>query len=143
MKECYIDSSVLGAYYTPEPLSEKAQAFLIGIDIPVISMLTEVEMASLIAKKIRVGDFGVRQARKILKEFRSHLEAGYFRKLMPSRGHYLRATDMLATFKTSLRSLDALHLAMASSESLPIVTADTTLRQAAKYLDLPVRFLKT
>ncbi len=143
MKECYIDTSVLGAYYTPEPLSEKAQAFLRRTELPVISMLTEVELCSLVAKKIRVGDFGTIQGRRIINEFRRHLGEGYFRIIEPEQKHYARAVEMLAAFKTPLRSLDALHLAIVMAENLPVVTADATFARAARYFGATVKILRT
>ena len=39
----YADTSVLVAYYCPEPLSEKAEALLTTHEQPVISALAEVE----------------------------------------------------------------------------------------------------
>lgn len=47
----YIDTSVLGAYYCPEPLSGAAEAALLELRDPCISPLTEVEFASLVARK--------------------------------------------------------------------------------------------
>ena len=41
----YIDTSVLGAYYCPEPSSATAENALRQIAVPVISTLTEVEFA--------------------------------------------------------------------------------------------------
>ena len=142
MKACYVDTSVLGAYYCPEPLSEVAQAFLIDIDTPVISLLTEVEFFSLVAKKKRVHDFSANKARMILMEFQSHLETGYFRKIVPEPQHYLYARDMIGELKTALRSLDALHLAIAGAEKLPLVTADQIMAQAARQFKIKTAHLR-
>jgi hypothetical protein len=49
----YIDTSVLGAYYCPEPLSMNAETASRRIKIPVISVLSEVEFTSLISRKRR------------------------------------------------------------------------------------------
>jgi uncharacterized protein len=138
----YIDSNVLGAYYCPEPLSPVAQSFLLGVDEPVISLLTEVEVFSVVAKKKRSGDFGESKARKVLLEFQSHLEAGHYRKIIPVLEHYLRAKEMIAGFATSLLTLDALHIAMAVSDSLPIVTADKVLARAAEHFGVKVDLLR-
>ncbi|TSA09638.1 MAG: PIN domain-containing protein [Deltaproteobacteria bacterium] len=48
--------------------------------------------------------------------------------------HYRLARDWMGQFNTSLRTLDALHLAVASSEGLTLVTADEGLAKAAKAL---------
>jgi uncharacterized protein len=44
----YIDTSVLVAYYCPEPLSEKAEKLLIRYLKPAISSLTEVGFFSAV-----------------------------------------------------------------------------------------------
>ena len=46
----YIDTSVLGAYYCPEPGSVAAEKALLRIEGPVISALSEVEFVSLVSK---------------------------------------------------------------------------------------------
>jgi predicted nucleic acid-binding protein len=49
----YIDTSVLVAYYCPEPFADKAEEFLAKIDKPNISALTEVELFSALSRKLR------------------------------------------------------------------------------------------
>ena len=36
----YVDTSVLVAYYCPEPLSERVQSFLLSQDRPALSSMT-------------------------------------------------------------------------------------------------------
>ncbi|NWF56378.1 MAG: PIN domain-containing protein [Syntrophaceae bacterium] len=43
----YVDTSVIVAYYCPEPLSEAAEAFLTAHSRPAISSLTELEFFRL------------------------------------------------------------------------------------------------
>ncbi len=49
----YIDTSVLVAYYCPEPLSDQVEAILLNTERPAISQLTEVEFISALTRKIR------------------------------------------------------------------------------------------
>ena len=49
----YVDTSVLAAYYCPEPQSEKVEDVLMQNHPWTISVLTEVELLSAIAKKVR------------------------------------------------------------------------------------------
>lgn len=134
MTNAYIDTSVLGAYYCPEALSAKAQDALRKIELPVISLLTEVEFFSLIAKKKRTRDFGETNARAILMRFQAHVDEGYYHRLLPVSDHYLEARDMIADFKMNLRTLDAIHLALTVAENLALITADRTMANAAKRL---------
>jgi len=59
----YVDTSILGAYYCPEPLSAAAEDALRQFKTPVISVLSEVEFCSLISKKCRLKELKERQAK--------------------------------------------------------------------------------
>jgi uncharacterized protein len=128
----YVDTSVLGAYYCPEPLSAPAETALRKLDTPVISTLTEVEFASLIARKRRLRELTERQGRAILDLFAEHVAAGSYHRVSLATDHFLRARDLVATTSIALRTLDALHLAVALIEDLPLLTADRDLGRAAK-----------
>ena len=128
----YVDTSVLGAYYCPEPLSAAAETALRDLATPVISMLTEVEFASLIARKRRLRELTERQARAILDLFAEHVAEGFYRRVPLGTEHFLRARELVATLSSALRTLDALHLAAALGENLPLLTADRDLVRAAK-----------
>ena len=128
----YVDTSVLGAYYCPEPLSAAAETALRDLATPVISMLTEVEFASLIARKRRLREFTERQARSILDLFAEHVAGGLYRRVPLGTEHLLRARELVVTLSSALRTLDALHLAVALAENLPLLTADRALGRAAK-----------
>ncbi|MBI2801382.1 MAG: PIN domain-containing protein [Gammaproteobacteria bacterium] len=63
-ESAYIDTGILGAYYCPEPLSPIAENALRQVNAPVISVLSEVEFCSLIARKRRLRELSERQARE-------------------------------------------------------------------------------
>jgi uncharacterized protein len=132
----YIDTSVLVAYYSPEPLSGKAEAFLLSNGRPVISALTEVEVFSALARKVREHAMTKAEAVRIKAKFISHIESGMYSRLTVEPHHYKLAGDWIGLFKWNLRTLDALHLAIVSSEGLPIVTADQVLAKSAAGLGL-------
>jgi predicted nucleic acid-binding protein len=48
----------------------------------------------------------------------------------------------LETFQTSLRALDALHLAVAYSNSLKLITSDKIFAESAKRLNVPYKHIK-
>ena len=132
----YIDTSVLAAYYCPEPLSEKVDAFITAQRQPAISALTEIEMFSAISRKVREKSMDRHDAGRITAKFISHLDGHYFIYLPVETHHFRLARDWIGMFKLSLRTLDALHLAVASSEGLSIVTTDKSLLRSAKGLGL-------
>jgi predicted nucleic acid-binding protein len=132
----YIDTSVLVAYYCPEPLSEKAEAFLTAHMQPAISALTELELFSAISRKVREKGMDHKDAGRVIARFVAHQDNHYYTYLSVEAHHFRLARDWIGMFKLSLRTLDALHLAIASSEGLRIVTTDKSLLKSAKGLGL-------
>lgn len=128
----YVDASVLGSYYCPEPSSAAAEAALRRVEDPIISSLTEVEFFSLVAKKYRLKELTESNARQTLEIFTAHVADGYYRRLVLTAEHYVKARHLIGSFSTTLHTLDALHLALALSEKLPMLTADNILATAAR-----------
>jgi uncharacterized protein len=138
----YVDTSVLAAYYLPEPLSAQAEEALLSTEgLPVLSELTDVELTSAIARKVRTGELAKQDAVRIQALFASHLEASYYRRLSLTRHHYRLARDWIGFLDVPLRTLDALHLAAAGLEEMELLTADQGLARAAEALGVPCRLL--
>jgi hypothetical protein len=131
-KGVYVDTSVLGAYYCPEPLSGNAENALLKITGPVLSNLSEVEFCSLISRKRRLKELTEPQAIEILDRFDAHVAEGFYRRTALSTEHIFKARQFVSLAASGLRTLDALHLAVAVTESLTMLTADRTLANAAK-----------
>jgi uncharacterized protein len=131
-ESAYVDTSILGAYYCPEPLSAAAEKALRQLKTPVISVLSEVEFCSLISKKYRLDELRQRQAKEILDLFSSHVAEGFYRRISLNTEHFIKARQLVSSMDSSLRTLDALHLAVALSERLALVTADREFAQAGK-----------
>ena len=74
----YVDTSVLAAYYCPEKLSIQAQRILSDQVEPALSWLTEVELTSAVARKVRSKELNSVDGNRILAKFISHLNAGFF-----------------------------------------------------------------
>lgn len=132
LDSAYVDTSVLGAYYCPEPLSALAEKSILSVGIPVISHLSEVEFCSLVARKCRLNEIKKRHAREIIDLFSNHVAEGFYRRIALTVEHFIRARGLIASMTSSLRTLDALHLAAATSEGLQLLTADVGFAHAAK-----------
>lgn len=137
----YVDTSVLVAYYCPEPLSAQVQDMLVQQVRPALSSFTEVEIFSAVARKVRTGKMRKADGNRIMAKFSSHLETGLFTVVAVQNQHWKLARGWLSLFSTSLRTLDALHLAIASAEGLEVVTADKGLFQAAEDLGVEARLM--
>ncbi len=130
----YIDTSVLVAYYCPEPLSKAAQRFVSNLDEPTISPLVELELYSAVATKVRTGELEQAAANRIVSLFDSHVTDQLYRKLAIEAREFLLAREWIGRFTTPLRTLDALHLARAFTSGLPLLTADRALAGSASVL---------
>ena len=138
----YLDTSVLVAYYCPEALSEAAEKMILADGQPAVSALTEVELVSALARKVRERELSRENANYVLAEFQSHLNQLLFKRIPVERDHYSVAFNWLAQFAIPLRSLDALHLAVAAQNNLELVTADNQLSQSARKLGVRTRLLQ-
>jgi len=138
----YIDTSILIAYYWPEKLSAAAQEEICRTAMPSISPLTAVEFASALAFKIRTNELDETAARRILSLFHSHRSHGIYRIIPIGAREYSIAGEWLETFQTSLRALDALHLAVAFTNNLKLITSDKILAASAKRLAVKHKLIK-
>ena len=129
----YIDTSVLVAYYCPEPFSIAAQRAVRQADMPTISPLTEVEFCSALALKTRTHEMDVDTATQVMASFRVHLGDGMYRIVPIEAREYALACQWIGAFSTSLRAADAIHLSAAFSNGLILVTADKDLARSAKH----------
>lgn len=134
----YADTSVLVAYYCPEPLSDRVQRFLRATRGVALSDLVEVEFFSALARKVRERTLLRGDARRIAALFVGHVDRGVYTRLGLDRATYRTAQGWIGGFETPLRTLDALHLAVAATAALPIATADAALAHSARSLGLGV-----
>lgn len=138
----YFDTSVLVAYYCPEPISQEVEAMLIEIKHPAISSLTEVELCSAVSRKVRENNLSENDANRVLSKFQSHIQSQLFRCLSLQENHFQKAKSWISQFKKPLRTLDALHLALVSNEEMILCTADIQLGTAAEFFGIDVQLIK-
>ena len=140
-RRVYVDTSLLTAYYCPERDSALVQAYLAsGIDIA-ISRLTETELASSLSRKVRTGELTSGDARRVLELFDSHVGTA-FELLSVTVIDLLAASRYIRRFDTALRTLDAIHAALASREEMTLATADVRLAEAATTLDIDTKLVR-
>ncbi|MGD1002252.1 MAG: type II toxin-antitoxin system VapC family toxin [Candidatus Brocadiia bacterium] len=132
----YLDTSVLVALYLPEPMNSKVQKLCSGSDTVAISGLSEIEFYSALARRIRMNELTKDDALKVLSLFKAHVGGSFYRMIAIEQRDYMLARDWLATFHTPLRTLDALHLAIAFSNGLTVATADKVFAASARHFDV-------
>ena len=76
-----------------------------------------------------------------MKLFQAHIKAGHYALLPMSASDYQNASLFIGRFDTGLRTLDALHVAVALREHTTLATADIKLAEAAERLGGSVDFI--
>lgn len=135
----YIDTSCLGSYYIEESHSKKVQSILLKDEMPILSLLTEVEFHSMLNKKIRLNDLTSEQKNKVIDKFNEHLRAGLFEIFPLTETVFHTARWVLSKTEQPLRTLDSLHLAFSITNRLTLFSTDRILLDAAS--DLKVDYV--
>lgn len=136
----YLDTSALAPLVIAEAESDAMEARLRRIKPGelVTSQWAQVEMASLVARKLRMNELTEAQAEAVRHQFSLVLDES-FELLTPDRTDYATASEYLAVPRTGLRAGDALHLAVAANRGMKgILTQDRGFLKAGKLLGLPV-----
>jgi predicted nucleic acid-binding protein len=137
----YIDTSLLAAFYCPEPLSQTVQKRLSKAARLVISPLVELELYSAVAAKVRAKELPASSAGRVLDMFRKHLADGLYDIMPIETPEYAMARDWIGRFSSPLRAPDALHLAAAFNHDLSLLTADKALAWAARHFGVPCELI--
>jgi hypothetical protein len=129
----YVDSSALAKLYVPEAESEKLDAFLRGRRNLMISELAITEVLSAVARRKREGELRAKHANEIRDAVLSDAGSGAFARLdLSPEVHRFTERLLLATDSLPLRTLDALHIALAfSGEASHLLTFDRRMQEAA------------
>ena len=135
----YLDASFLIALFANDAFTTGARQFL-KAEKPVllVSDFACAEFASAVAKRLRVGQFGMSDAQLALSNFDAWLPLATQQVSMTSAGikvaeAYLRRLDL------SLRTPDALHIAMVQRTGAVLLTFDKKMAECARILGVPVQ----
>lgn len=89
-----------------------------------------------------MGEISQEDARGIVERLQADLDSGYYACISLELVHYNLAREWIARFDTPLRTLDALHLAIAFSNNLRLITADEGLAGSAEAIGVEVQLLR-
>lgn len=137
----YLDTSVIAPFYWAEALSDTVEELLRTETERGLSQLVEVELFSALSRRVRMREISQEDARAIATRFSYHLDSNFYIRIPLESVHYQLARDWIGRFDTSLRTLDALHLACASSNNIRLVTADDALARSAETLGIEVQLV--
>ena len=134
----YLDTSVFVALLTDDVFTRQADQYLReSAEIVSVSDLGAAEYASVLSRRVRTGVITASQARTSFATFDAW-------KLRTARHLELDAADVAAAdawlraLTPPLRTLDALHIAIAQRIDATLVTFDQRMATAARALGSPV-----
>ncbi len=134
----YADTSLLLPIYVPEANSETANAAVQGAEELLVSDLTVAEFLVGLARKVKLGNLSQELADQVQATFEHHLSEGHLLRVAQLSAHSEAAGQVAATSPFMLRTLDAIHLAVASEHQATIATLDGRLADAARAMGLEV-----
>jgi hypothetical protein len=138
----YLDTSLVAPFYWQEALSNLVEELLEHEPSPSLSQLVEVELFSAISRRVRMGEISQEQAMAIAACIQTHIDNGFYIRLTVEPTHYSLAREWISRFDTPLRTLDALHLAIAVSNEICLFTADQGLANSAEAIGVEVQLIE-
>jgi predicted nucleic acid-binding protein len=136
----YFDTSFLAPLFRDEANSSVVPRLLASLPAGQLatSHWTQVEVASLLARDVRMGVISSAEAREAETTFDDVVRRSFV-TVLPDEGDYDLARRYLHTYETGLRAGDALHLAVAAKRrATSIYTFDKAMLRAGESLGLPM-----
>jgi hypothetical protein len=137
----YFDTSFVTPLFVHEATSELVVDFMQKIPAEQLatSYWTQVEFASVLARRVRMQTLKEEQALQLLEKFKQYLVESY-QIFMPTVDDFELATQLLQQHHTGLRGGDALHLAISKNRGAEcLYTLDQKLVKAASKLNITAK----
>lgn len=134
----YLDASVLVALFTTDALSARADAMLLATSAPIIvSDFAAAEFASAVGRKYRSRELLESEARRAFSNFDEWMAVRpQIVDLRP--GDLQAAAAFMRRLDLSLRTPDAIHVAMAQRVNAALATLDRRMATDAASIGIPI-----
>ena len=134
----YLDASVIVALLTPDLLSVRADAFFRAQrHLVIVSDFAAAEFASVVARRVRTRDITPKSARRSFASFDAWV-ARAAQRAETSTADVRVADAFLRRLDVTLRTPDAINIAIAQRIGATLVTFDEEMAAAARALGTPV-----
>jgi uncharacterized protein len=138
----YLDTSIVAPLYWTEGLSDTVEELVLSETELGLNQLVEVELISALSRRVRMREISQDDATAIVERFQIDIDSGFYTRITLETIHYHLAREWISRFTTPLRTLDALHLAVASQNNVRLLTADAGLAASAQFLEVDVLLLE-
>ncbi len=134
----YLDASVIVALLTNDPLTARADTFLrASTPVLVLSDFAAAEFASAVARRVRSGEIAVEDARAAFSALDTWA-ARTTQRVETTAADVKAAEAALRRLDLTLRTPDALNIAIAQRAGATLATFDTKMADAARALGTEV-----
>jgi len=132
----YLDTSVLVALFTNDPLNARAETVLRAVSPEiVVSDFAAAEFASAIARRVRVKELTSAEAKAVFGSFDAWMAAETTRVRIMS-GDIESATLLMRRLDLPLRTGDAVNIAIAQRVQADLMTFDHQMLSSARILGM-------
>jgi prevent-host-death family protein len=136
----YLDGSALAPLYFPQAESAGLERALRGRRDLTVSDLAASELLSAVARRRRAGELSDAVAARFHAALLADLQAGIYRRAEIAPATHRSAERLLLSMAVPLRTVDALHLALAMTAGVAsMLTFEQELAAGARALGLVVR----
>jgi uncharacterized protein len=133
----YLDPSIIVALLIAEALTARAEAFIrAGAPVLIVSDFAATEFASGVSRKVRMGEITRDQARDGFAAFDAW-SAAETQRIETVSADITAAQAFLRRLDLSLRTGDAIHIAIAQRLGAALATFDAKMAASARALGLP------
>jgi uncharacterized protein len=137
----YLDVNVIVPLFALDALSNRAEKILRSLhDNLIVSNFSAAEFSSAIAKRVRTRDLTAEEALAAFSNFHSWC-ARYPQQVEIDSMDVLGASSLMRRLDLSLRTPDAIHIALVQRIGCKLMTFDLAMASAARVLGLEI--LKT
>ena len=128
----YLDASALVALYLPEVFSDAADQAVQQLADRVVSDLTVTEARVAIDRRRKSGDITADACARALARLNQHVAAGIYRQVPWSVSWFADGVALAGSVAVPVRAMDAVHVAIARSLGLAVMSFDRNQRRAAR-----------
>jgi len=134
----YLDASVIVALFTEDHFTDRATTLLASkADAVIVSDFAGLEFSSVIARFVRTRSINEEQARAVLSDFDNWSKTAC-QRVVTQGSAISRADAFLRRRETTLRTADAINIAIAESLGASLMTFDDKMSAAASVLGVPL-----
>ena len=139
--QLYLDAAVLVSLYVPEGTTAAAESLVFGEAEVAVSSLTLLETRVALERKRKAGKLQPSAVAAVRARIEAEVSSGRLRLYAVEDADYHGADAISQRVPGPIRSLDAIHAAVAQRLGLALVTLDQRLYEAARAAGISTRWV--